>query len=584
MLGSTPANNASQAAANPQFPNASIDTHAMDHAIAQPVRALPVSEGGAFDRLASIPARAKFSLAAGTAALIAVLVALTLVTRDGEYKLLFANLSEKDGGLVIEKLQQMNVAYRLSDGSGAIMVPASKVYELRMKLTSAGLPKGDTQGYDLLDKAPVFGRTQLRERMDLQRAREGELIRTISALESVASARVHLAMPNQNGFFREQEKASASVVLALHPGRTLERAQVAGIVHLVSGSVPDLKARDVSIIDSSGALLNPQDSSGGLDSMQLEYRRQIEAGHLKRVLDLLEPVVGRDNLRASVSAEVDFSQVESTAEEYKPNQGNAPATVRALRSEESSLPGSSTPSGVPGAASNQPPGPATAPINGSAAPLQIAQGGSSAGNTRREAETRFEVDRTVRVTRNATGVVRRLNAAVVVNHRSRTDAKGKTSTTPLSAEEIEKLTALVQEGIGFNAERGDSVKVINTPFHVEPVPTVEALPVWQQPWLQDLLRAGAAPAALTLVGLLVIFALLRPAMKTALGPQRRVGARLDAVVSDAQTLPGSAGSNSPPALEGPKSPDRLVAARSMAKENPAAVANIMRTWVNGEAA
>ena len=556
----------------------------MDTAVAPSPRPLLVPAGASFvDRLAALPLRSKLALAAGIAGLIAVLVALTMSTRQGDYKLLFANLSEKDGGLVIEKLQQMNVNYRFGDGNGAILVPANKVYELRMKLTSAGLPRGDTQGYDLLDKSPVFGRTQLRERMDLQRAREGELIRTIGAIDSVASARVHLAMPNQNGFFREQERASASVVLTLHPGRTLDRAQIAGIVHLVSGSVPDLKARDVSIIDSTGTLLNPQDGSGNLDSLQLEYRKQVEASHLKRVIELLEPVVGRDNLRATVSADIDFSQVESTAEEYKPNQGGAPAAVRAIRSEESSQPGAAVPSGVPGAASNQPPVPATAPINGAVQPLQAAQGGVAGGNARREAETRYEVDRTVRVTRNATGVVRRLNAAVVVNHRTTIDAKGKSTTAALKPEEVEQLTALAQEAIGFNKERGDSVRVINAPFHAEPAPKVDELPLWQQPWLQDLLRAGAAPAALTLVALLLVFSLIRPALKAAQGAAPKpVGSQLDTVVADAEALP-TPGAVQRPALAGPDANEKLIAARQLAKENPAAVANIMRSWVNGEA-
>ena len=232
-------------------------------------------------------------------------------------------------------------------------------------------------------------------------------------MDSVAAARVHLAMPNQNGFFREQEKASASVVLTLHPGRTLDRAQLAGIVHLVSRSVPDLKPADVSVIDNTGALLNPQDNASGLDSVQLEYRKQIESGSVKRVLELLEPVVGRDNLRATVTADIDFSQVESTAEEYKPNQGDAPATIRALRTEESTQPGATVPSGVPGAQSNQPQATPAAPITGAAAPLQAAQAGVTGGNGRRESETRFEVDKMVRVTRGATGNVKRLNAAVV---------------------------------------------------------------------------------------------------------------------------------------------------------------------------
>ncbi|MBT9489438.1 MAG: flagellar M-ring protein FliF [Rubrivivax sp.] len=556
----------------------------MDNAVATSSAPLLVPAPTGFSsRLAALPAKSKLSLAVGVAALVAVIVALSLRTSNGDYQLLFPNLSEKDGGQIIERLQQMNVPYRIGHGASMVMVPADQVYELRMKLTAAGLPKGGETGYDSLDKVSPFGRTQRLESMSLQRAREGELIRTISTMDSVAAARVHLAMPNQNGFFREQEKASASVVLTLHPGRTLDRAQLAGIVHLVSRSVPDLKPADVSVIDNTGALLNPQDSASGLDSVQLEYRKQIESGSVKRVLELLEPVVGRDNLRATVTADIDFSQVESTAEEYKPNQGDAPATIRALRTEESTQPGATVPSGVPGAQSNQPQATPAAPITGAAAPLQAAQAGVAGGNGRRESETRFEVDKMVRVTRGATGNVKRLNAAVVINHRSTTDAKGKTTTAPLSPEEIEKLTALVQQGIGFNAERGDQVKVINVPFHAEPVTPVEAVPLWQQPWVQDLLRSGATPAALVLVALIALFGFVRPALKAAMTPPPPApGDKLDAVVDDAQNLPAL--EPVVPALEAPAQNDKLEAARRLAKENPAAVANIMRSWVSPDAA
>jgi len=557
----------------------------MDNAVAPAAANTPLlvpANPGFGARLAAMPTRAKLNLGLGLAALIAVLVALALATHEGEYRLLFADLSEKDGGQIIERLQQMNVPYKFGDGNGAIMVPADRVHELRMKLTSVGLPKSGPTGYEALDQSSPFGQTARREQMALQRAREGELVRTIQTLESVAAARVHLAMPNQNGFYREQEKPSASVVLTLHPGRTLDRAQIAGIVHLVSRSVPDLKASDVSVIDHTGALLNQTEDTSGLDSVQLQYRRQIESQNVQRILALLEPVVGPDNLRATVTADVDFSQVESTAEEYKPNQGaGANATVRAIRTEENSQPGANVPSGVPGAASNQPPTPATAPINGSTAPLQAAQGGATAGNARREAETRFEVDRTVRVTRAASGVVRRLNAAVVVNNRSSVDAKGKKSTAPLSPEEMQKLTALVQQAIGFDGQRGDQVQVINAPFHTEPEVVAEPLPLWQEPWVQDLLRSAATPTALALVALIALFGFVRPAMKAAAPPPAK-GSQLDAVVDDSQSLPPVAPVEQV-ALESPVVATRLEAARALAKENPAAVANIMRDWVNGEA-
>jgi flagellar M-ring protein FliF len=542
---------------------------------------LPAAPSGFAGRVAALPAKTRVMAGIGIAALAGVLVAMALSMRTSDYKVLFANVGEKDGGAIVEKLTQMNVPYRFADGSGTILVPAAQVYDLRLRLSAAGLPKGSVTGYELLDKSP-FGQTQGQERINLQRALEGELTRSIQALSSVEAARVHLALPNQNGFFREQQKPSASVVLTLHPGHTLDRGQLAGIVHLVSSSVPELNAKAVSVLDGNGTLLSAQDSHGaqGLDSQQLQYLREIEAVNLKRVTDLLEPVVGRDNLRATVNAEVDFSLTEQTSEEFKPNQGDAPATVRAVKTQESSQPGSSTPSGVPGATSNTPPVPATAPMTGASQPLQGAQGGSTGNNANRANETRYEVDKTVRVTRGATGIVRRLNAAVVVNHRVSVDAKGKTVSTPLTPEEMDKLTALVQQGIGFNKERGDSVRVINAPFRVEATPPPDDLPIWQKPWVQDLLRAGLAPGALALVALVIVFTLLRPALKAALAPPPppQPGSQLDEVVDDEH------GIATLPALDAPRVNTKLEAARQLARDNPAAVAHIVSGWVSGESA
>jgi flagellar M-ring protein FliF len=255
------------------------------------------------------------------------------------------------------------------------------------------------------------------------------------------------------------------------------------------------------------------------------------------------------------------------------------------RSEDSSQAGSATPSGVPGATSNEPPLPASAPINGAAQVLQGAQGGTTAGTGRREAETKYEVDKTTRWTKNATGNVRRLNAAVVVNHRVSTDPKGKAVSTPLTTEELDKLTALVEQGIGFNKERGDSVRVINAPFRIEAVPPVEPVPLWMQPWLQDMLRAGAAPGALALVALVIVFTLIRPALRAVLAPPPPVkGEQLDEVVAGDDALPALAAPDGVAALTGPDNNARLDGIRAMAKDNPAAVANIVRGWVNGEPA
>jgi flagellar M-ring protein FliF len=550
----------------------------MDNAVAIN-HALPLVEPASLaGRLAAMPMRSKFSFGLGVAALAGVVLALTLWSSKGDFKVLYANLSDKDGGAVIAQLSQMNVPYKMSEGGAAILVPAAQVHDLRLKLATAGLPKGSVSGYELMDSAR-FGQTQFQERLTAQRGLEGELTRSISSLAAVQGARVHLALPNQNGFFREQQKPSASVLLTLHPGRTLDRAQVAGIVHLVSSSVPELDPKAVSVLDQTGALLTASAdgaTSAGLDAQQLQYVNQIETGYSKRIFDLLEPIVGRDNLRATVTADVDFSQTEATSEEFKPNQGaQAQVSIRSQQVSEQNGSTGATPSGVPGAASNQPPVNATAPLTGASQPLQTAQGGGAGSSGRRDATTNYEVDKTVRVTRNATGNVKRLNAAVVVNNRSVTDAKGKTTTVPLSNDEIEKLTTLVRESIGFNKDRGDSVKVINAPFKVEPIVNVD-VPLWKQPETIDLLRSLAVPAGLGLVALLVFFGLLRPALKVALAPPPPPvpGAALTAVVDDTNELP---------ALPAPQSSEHLQGARALAKQNPAAVAGIVRDWVNGEA-
>ena len=556
----------------------------MDNAVAltSPLpMAVPASFAG---RVAAMPVRAKLSAGIGLAALIGIGVALTMNASQGDYKVLYANLSDKDGGAVIAQLSTMNVPYKVQQGSGAIMVPAAQVPDLRLKMATAGLPKGSVSGFELMDSAR-FGQTQFQERLTFQRGLEGELTRSIGSLAAVQSARVHLALPNQNGFFREQQMPSASVLLSLHAGRTLDRAQLAGIVHLVSSSVPELDPKAVSVLDQTGTLLtgNSDKTHGaGLDATQLQYVNQIESGYAKRIYDLLEPIVGHDNLRATVAAEIDFSQSEATSEEFKPNQGSD-ASV-AIRSQQTTEQGGGSagalPSGVPGAASNQPPVPATAPLTGAAQPLQaapLAGGGGSGG--RREAVTNYEVDKTVRVTRNASGTVKRVNAAVVVNNGQTIDAKGKKTAVPLTAEEIEKLTALVRESIGFKQERGDSVKVINAPFKIETIATVET-PWWRGPDTLDLVRAAAFPSAMAIVALLVFFGLVKPGVRAALGPKQPTpaGSRLNAIADDSGSLPAL------PAPAALRTGENIESARQMARANPAAVAGILRNWVDGETA
>ncbi|MFO0121404.1 MAG: flagellar basal-body MS-ring/collar protein FliF, partial [Inhella sp.] len=289
------------------------------------------------DRLQAMPRRNQIGLMAGLALIVAVLVLLALWGRGGDYRPVFTGLSDKDGGAVIAQLAQMQVPYKNEPG-GTILVPAAQVYAVRMKLASAGLPKGSLVGFELLDK-PSMGQTQFNERLNFQRALEGELTRTITALADVADARVHLAIPQQTGFFREQQKPSASVMLHLRGGRALDRGQIAGIVHLVSASVPELRPSAVSVLDQTGKLLSGSNDDGvglGMEAQQQTYKAQFEAGLSQRIHALLEPIVGPNNLRATVVADLDFSQVEQTSEAYVPNQGaSAPQAVRSQQTNDS---------------------------------------------------------------------------------------------------------------------------------------------------------------------------------------------------------------------------------------------------------
>ena len=536
-------------------------------------------------RLAGLDSAQRMRMALGLALFIAVGAIGLIMGRQAEWRVLYANLADKDGGAIVAQLSQMNVPYKHAEGGGAILVPADKVHDTRLRLASQGLPKGSVAGFEMME-SNRFGMTQFQERLTFQRGLEGELTRSIQGLSSVQSARVHLALPNQNGFFREQQKPSASVLVSLNAGRTLDRSQLAGIVHLVASSVPEMNTNAVSVLDDTGKLLSmsADGSQGGGDAQQLQYVQQLEQSYSRRILDILEPIVGRQNVKAQVSAELDFSQTESTSESHKPNQTPDATAIRSQQTSETSGGAAGNAAGVPGATSNQPPGPASAPINAPNQALSAGAGGAAgAAGSKRESIINYEVDKTVRVVRGGTGVIKRLTAAVVVNHQTSTDDRGKTTTTPLTDQQIEKMTALVRETIGFNKDRGDSVNLMNAPFAKEKI-TLAELPLWKQPELQDLLRSFAWPVGTLLFGVLVLMGLVRPALKT-LAVSRpamsRTGGQLDAIESEEPNRPQLP----PPARSNQTSAGELALndARKLTRENPAAVANIVKTWMNGEA-
>lgn len=547
----------------------------------QPVHRNAFSAG-----LARLDKAQKIKLGLGALALVALALAFFFMGRQPEMRVLYANLGDKDGGAIVAQLSQMQVPYQYAEGGGAIMVPADKVHDVRLRLASQGLPKGSVNGFELMDNSR-FGMSQFQERLSFQRGLEGELTRSIQSLSSVQAARVHLALPNQNGFFREQQKPSASILLTLHPGRSLDKAQVAGIVHLVASSVPEMNPKDVSVVDDAGTLLSATPEAQGVELQRLQYTQQIEQLYTRRILDMIEPLVGVGNVKAQVSAEMDFSEVESTSEQHRPNQGGEPGTVRSQQVVEDGTAAQAQPAGVPGATTNQPPATGTAPINGAAAPLGVASNADKAGATRRESVTNYEVDKTVKVVREASGTVKRLTAAVVVNHRSSTDPKGKTSTVAIPAEQLEQMTALVRETIGFNKDRGDSVNVMNAPFSDVKTVEAEAPAWWALPGNQDLAREMAFPAAMVLLGLVIFMGMVRPGLKLMTTPAEApkpepVVPQLSAVLNEEPERPGLPVPEPEP--EPVITPDkRLEQAKRLALDNPVAVANIVKGWVNGEA-
>lgn len=502
--------------------------------------------------LARLPARNRFGLGIGFAALAAVLVASWLWSRVPEWRVLYSNLSDRDGGAVVAQLAQMNVPYKVADGGGAILVPAGAVHDTRLRLASQGLPKGSIVGFELLENQKL-GATQFQEQVNFQRGLEGELARTIQALAAVNSARVHLAIPKPTVFMRDRQKPSASVMVALHPGRSLERAQVNGIVHVVASSVPELAPRNVTVVDQSGALLSvPEDGGSGLDATQLAYLREVEASHIRRILDIIEPIVGRNNVRAQVAVEIDFSQSESTAESFKPNQEVKDAVVRSQSNSESSDGAARPATGVPGTASNQPGAPAA----------QVATNGN-AGAAKRDTSVNYEVDKTVRVMRHASGTVKRVSAAVAVNHRKSTD-KGKTTLAPLKQEELAQLSALVKEAIGFSKERGDSLSIANAAFSIEEREPATETPLWKQP--ETIAIALDVAKHLLAAGIVILlgFGLLRPLLASLAVPGPAPPAPPEAQLRQQ----GNA-----------RSADQLSAARSLAQQDPKTVANVVKTWV-----
>ena len=553
--------------------------------------------------LDQLRANPRLPLIIGVSIAVAAIAAFWMWSRTPDYGVLYTNLSDRDGGAIIASLQQMNIPYKFAEGGGALLVQANKVPEARLRLAAQGLPKGGTVGFELMDNQK-FGTSQFAEQINYQRALEGELARSINSISAVDSARVHLALPKPSLFVRDQKKPSASVVLALHPGRSIDEGQVSAIVHLISSSVPELSAKSITVVDQAGNLLSAANTGArGLDVSQLKYTQEIEQGYIRRIEAILQPIMGATNVHAQVAADIDFSTIENTDEKYSPNQTPGSAAIRSQQSSESTQQGMTSPGGVPGALSNQPPLNPTAPITTAAQPrpgtsaaqaaqtaeqLRTAEAAAAAartpsgGSARKDGTTNYELDRTIRHVQQGVGGVKRLSVAVVVNYRASVDAQGKRAAKALSTTELEQVNNLVKEAMGFSAERGDSLNVVNSPFASETIDVVE-LPVWRQPDNIELAKTGGKYLLLGILALYLWFGVLRPLLRKHLAPVQTVLPVAGAGAEMAPPASAAADGNIPAqaherALQ--RHEENVQHAQELALKDPRMVAMLVKHWMS----
>ena len=533
------------------------------------------------------PMGKKFVLGTVIAVVLAAMVAVWMWSQQPEYRVLFANVSDKDGGAITAALEKMGVPYRFSEGGTAIMVPNENVHDVRLKLAAQGLPKGGNVGFELMENQKL-GVSQFHEQVNYQRSLEGELARSIESVASVSSARVHLALPKPSVFVREQQKPTASVLLNMQTGRVLDVAQVMAITHLVASSVPELPQSNVTIVDQNGNLLSEQGKSAGkqqLDPNQLKYVIGVQQSIVKQVESLITPLVGEGNVRAEASADIDFAQVDTAAEIYKPNSPPEPQAIRSQQTSEASNVGPGA-AGVPGALTNQPPGVAAAPIDG-AAPLEPAAAGG--GPVRKDATTNFEVDKTVRYEQKPMGSIKRLTVGVLVNYRRIVDpTTNKVTIKALTAAEVTQINNLVREAMGYSQQRGDTLNVTNAPFDGVDKPEAPApeTPVWKDKdnimYAKELAKIALA---LLILGFL-FFRFLRPATRPLIRKFDEMTAPPVPPPAGAKTAEERLEEEEAVEVELTQQVqgyrENLAMAKTLAKDDPRVVANVVKAWVGAE--
>ncbi|CFW64347.1 TPA: flagellar basal-body MS-ring/collar protein FliF [Yersinia enterocolitica] len=540
--------------------------------------------------LTRLRANPKIPLLIAAAAAVAILVALMLWAKSPDYRVLYSNLNDRDGGDIVTQLTQLNIPYRFADNGGALLIPADKVHETRLRLAQQGLPKGGAVGFELLDQEK-FGISQFSEQVNYQRALEGELARTIGTLGPVLNVRVHLAMPKPSLFVREQKSPTASVTLALQPGRALDDGQINAIVYMVSSSVAGLPPANVTVVNQTGRLLTQSDSAGrDLNAAQLKFTNEVENRFQRRIETILAPMVGSGNVHAQVTAQVDFASREQTDEEYKPNQAANQGAVRSQQVSTSEQLGGTNVGGVPGALSNQPSATPVAPIEvpqatpaaGAGAAANAAKQTATSSNSRHDQTTNFEVDRTIRHTQQQAGMVQRLSVAVVVNYGS--DKAGKP--IALSKDQLAQVESLTREAMGFSTVRGDTLNVVNTPFNATDDASGSNLPFWQQPsFFDQLLNIGRY-----LLILLVAWILWRKLVRPLIAKKQeadKAAASVNNIVQAAQATETAKQTKEELALR-KKNQQRVSAEvqaqriRELADKDPRIVALVIRQWMSND--
>lgn len=525
-------------------------------------------------------------LLVGIALAVSLGVGVMLWWKGPDWSLLYGNLSAADAGQVTQALTSANISYKISEANGAILVPAEKVSEARLQLAAQGLPESSNTGVDLVSRESGIGTSQFMETARYQYALETELARTISALRNVEAARVHLAMPQQSAFVRDRRPVTASVLVQLRPGSRLEQGQVQAIVHLVASSIPELTAESVTVVDQAGHLLSTSDSpESALANEQIETARRLEESYVQRIVQLLQPLLGAGSVQAQVAVDLEAAETEQTREQYAPGS----AIVRNEQvSEESSGGAGASAGGVPGSLSNQPPVPGTAvaataaangvaPAAGAAPAGAAAAAGASPTNTSKQATRSFEIDRTLSYSKQPGGRVKRVSVAVLLDNVRRKDAAGKETSEPLPAAQLEDITRLVKNAVGFDEARGDSVSVVNAAFRNDAPLAIapETVPIWKRPDVHEIARLVLGALAL----LALVLGVLRPMI-------RNLTAQ---VVASVPALPGggalgggeAAGAIGNAAAAGAPLDyeQQIVQAKNLVAQDPKRVAQVVKTWV-----